>query len=328
MCRVICGELLWNLSGKAGTITLEAGEELAMQVNEGNGGSCEEVADHEIEVVVKDTPLNDVLGCDVFKDGLNAATPVWCVVESDEGVYEELLEHPQVGMVFSTREDDDKFYRKYGKQRGFGVYRDTGNFTTENGKTNKSKRRSYIWRVNMPVSQTCVEDLMGKGLSEDELGLNWTLDLEAYGLGLDEWLSERYYDAMENRANAEKEADANSAMRLRHAVTGFPYKKTFQKEIANTDAVQKGNPNTQCENTAMESCPLVNMTSVAEEPSLILNSDFGDSCVNESSALGLEDISIDLVISSCPEWFAQDVFPFTSGGATMSISGASYVQQQ
>uniref|UniRef100_A0A803MR82 FAR1 domain-containing protein n=1 Tax=Chenopodium quinoa TaxID=63459 RepID=A0A803MR82_CHEQI len=97
-------------------------------------------------VGVMDTPLNDVLSSAVFVDGPNAATPVRCVVESDEGVYEELLEHPEVGMVFGNWEDADKFFRKYGKQRGFGVYRAAGNFKTENGKTDKSQRRSYIWR--------------------------------------------------------------------------------------------------------------------------------------------------------------------------------------
>ncbi|XP_021735722.1 protein FAR1-RELATED SEQUENCE 1-like [Chenopodium quinoa] len=125
-----------------------------MELNE------EEVGDHEIEVLdldlevaeevgVMDTPVVDVLGSGgVFEDGNDgnaATTPLRCVVESDEGAYKDLLDHPQVGMVFSSWEDADKFYRKYGKQRGFGVYRAAGNFKIENGKTDKSKRRSYIW---------------------------------------------------------------------------------------------------------------------------------------------------------------------------------------
>uniref|UniRef100_A0A803N7C4 Uncharacterized protein n=1 Tax=Chenopodium quinoa TaxID=63459 RepID=A0A803N7C4_CHEQI len=129
-----------------------------MELTEVYGGSCKEDGEHEIEVldldleVVKvgviDTLVNDVLesgGLSV--DGNVATTPLWFVVESDEGAYEDLLDHPQVGMVFSSWEDADIFYRKYGKQRGFGVYRAAKNFKIENGKTDNNKRRSYIFGV-------------------------------------------------------------------------------------------------------------------------------------------------------------------------------------
>uniref|UniRef100_A0A803MDX3 Protein FAR1-RELATED SEQUENCE n=1 Tax=Chenopodium quinoa TaxID=63459 RepID=A0A803MDX3_CHEQI len=95
------------------------------------------------------TPINDLLGTRGIGsgvDGTNEASPGRCVVECDNGDYEDLLDHPQVGMVFSTWEDADNFFRKYGKQRGFGVFRAARNYKIENGKTDKNKRRSYIWR--------------------------------------------------------------------------------------------------------------------------------------------------------------------------------------
>uniref|UniRef100_A0A803N7A6 Protein FAR1-RELATED SEQUENCE n=1 Tax=Chenopodium quinoa TaxID=63459 RepID=A0A803N7A6_CHEQI len=46
---------------------------------------------------------------------------------------------------------------------------------------------------------------------------------------LDHPEAERYCDAMENRVNAEKEADAISAIRVRQLITAFAYEKAFQK---------------------------------------------------------------------------------------------------
>ncbi|XP_021764613.1 protein FAR1-RELATED SEQUENCE 1-like [Chenopodium quinoa] len=50
--------------------------------------------------------------------------------------------------------------------------------------------------------------------------------------------AERYCDAMENRSNAEKEADANSARRLWHVITGFAFEKAFQKVYTDAKFVE------------------------------------------------------------------------------------------
>ncbi|XP_021723196.1 protein FAR-RED IMPAIRED RESPONSE 1-like isoform X2 [Chenopodium quinoa] len=98
---------------------------------------------HEVELL--STPIDSVV--DEFnhlEEGF--CTPLRCVVENEEGQVEDKLNDPEVGMVFSSWEEADKFWRQYGKQRGFGVLRAAGNYKTENGRSDKTKLRSYIWR--------------------------------------------------------------------------------------------------------------------------------------------------------------------------------------
>uniref|UniRef100_A0A803LR27 Protein FAR1-RELATED SEQUENCE n=1 Tax=Chenopodium quinoa TaxID=63459 RepID=A0A803LR27_CHEQI len=247
-----------------------------MELNE------EEVGDHEIEVLdldlevaeevgVMDTPVVDVLGSGgVFEDGNDgnaATTPLRCVVESDEGAYKDLLDHPQVGMVFSSWEDADKFYRKYGKQRGFGVYRAAGNFKIENGKTDKSKRRSYIWHCE------CA------GKADLRRRVN---EKRVYGGGLSLDLNRRKTKKCGCPVEMRAVCKPDGCWEVRKAITAHG---------SGTDTIQK---DVECDNTGMESSPSVNKDFVYKDSdSVMLHNDLGDSVVNERSALGLNEISID-----------------------------------
>ncbi|XP_021745297.1 uncharacterized protein LOC110711230 [Chenopodium quinoa] len=71
-----------------------------------------------IEDGLLSTPVRDVVNC----IGDTTSTPLRCVMETDDGQYEDVLDHPEAGMVFSSWEEADKFSRKHGKQRGFGVF--------------------------------------------------------------------------------------------------------------------------------------------------------------------------------------------------------------
>lgn len=113
--------------------------------NQSGNSHCENVLDEEGENEGNGEVEPEPEPCEGLNHVLDfgGGTPSHGIVCRSNGC-NGVVPPPSVGMVFPTWEDADMYYRRYGKQEGFGVVRASGAYKQQGGRNTK-ERRNYCW---------------------------------------------------------------------------------------------------------------------------------------------------------------------------------------
>uniref|UniRef100_A0A803M0D1 Protein FAR1-RELATED SEQUENCE n=1 Tax=Chenopodium quinoa TaxID=63459 RepID=A0A803M0D1_CHEQI len=147
------------------------------------------------------------------------------IEEAGEVEMDVALPPPSIGMVFESMIEVDKYFREHGQQNGFGVVRASA---ANNG---KGAKRNCLYEERAMWVPAFLKHLFWAGMRT-------TQRVESIHSFFDGYLSrhtllhefvERYVEALEVRATAEKKADDNNARYVRKAYSDFPAELIFQK---------------------------------------------------------------------------------------------------
>ena len=91
--------------------------------------------------------------------------------EEENGADDDVVSPPFVGMVFHSWEEVDKYYKRYGRQQGFGILCTAGSYVQKGGAKSK-ELRGYLWKCECYGRAVYRRRVEGKRVysTRDELG--------------------------------------------------------------------------------------------------------------------------------------------------------------
>ncbi|XP_056690279.1 protein FAR1-RELATED SEQUENCE 5-like [Spinacia oleracea] len=91
--------------------------------------------------------------------------------EEENGADDDVVSPPFVGMVFQSWEEVDTYYKRYGRQQGFGILRAAGSYVQKGGAKSK-ELRGYLWKCECYGRAVYRRRVEGKRVysTRDELG--------------------------------------------------------------------------------------------------------------------------------------------------------------
>ncbi|XP_021855045.2 protein FAR-RED ELONGATED HYPOCOTYL 3-like [Spinacia oleracea] len=92
--------------------------------------------------------------------------------EEENGADDDVVSPPFVGMVFQSWEEVDTYYKRYGRQQGFGILRAAGSYVQKEGGAKSKELRGYLWKCECYGRAVYRRRVEGKRVysTRDELG--------------------------------------------------------------------------------------------------------------------------------------------------------------